>query len=107
MKGATAEILVRISRPPRTIIMRKMGSNQNFFRSRIKDQSSTRVDTVLFQLRCSLFSGPLPLDMRCPRRRGSTRRLYAHLRQSFFALPSGRVVVVPPFPFVGPQQSWE
>src|SRR5580693_9018482 len=43
MKGATAEILVRISRPPSTIIMTKMGSSQNFFLARIKYQSSIKV----------------------------------------------------------------
>src|SRR5579863_7085813 len=51
MNGATAEILVRISRPPRTIIIRRMGSSQNFFRSRMKDQSSINVDMA-----SSLFS---------------------------------------------------
>ena len=50
MKGATAEILVRIIRPPRTSIISKMGSSQNFFRSRIKDQSSIKVDTALVPL---------------------------------------------------------
>src|ERR1700755_774496 len=40
MKGATAEPLVRITRPPNTTIITRIGSSQNFLRTRMKRQSS-------------------------------------------------------------------
>src|SRR3954466_2855427 len=42
MKGATAEPLVRITRPPNTTIITRIGSSQNFLRARMKRQSSAR-----------------------------------------------------------------
>src|ERR1700722_19706389 len=45
MNGAMAEVLARINKPPSRAIITKMGSIQNFFRARIKDQSSPKIDT--------------------------------------------------------------
>src|SRR3954462_11132112 len=42
MKGATAEPLVRITRPPNTTIITRIGNSQNFLRTRMKRQSSAR-----------------------------------------------------------------
>src|SRR6185437_16174769 len=41
MNGAIAEPLVSTIRPPKTTIMIRIGSSQNFLRSRMKAQSST------------------------------------------------------------------
>src|SRR6201999_1804619 len=42
MNGANTVPLVRITRPPNTTIMTRIGSSQNFLRTRIKRQSSAR-----------------------------------------------------------------
>src|SRR5438309_178962 len=42
MNGATAEPLVRMIKPPNTTIITRMGSSQNFLRTRMKRQSSAR-----------------------------------------------------------------
>src|SRR6188768_2691224 len=42
MNGAIAEPLVSTTRPPNTTIMIRIGSSQNFFRTRMKRQSSDR-----------------------------------------------------------------
>src|SRR5436305_1170700 len=58
MKGATAEPLVSMTKPPTAIIITKIGKSQNFFRMRMKRQSSARKsnsipsELVLHRLRC-------------------------------------------------------
>jgi hypothetical protein len=44
MKGAIAELLARISKAPSRNTMTKIGNIQNFFRARMKDHSSTKID---------------------------------------------------------------
>src|ERR1044071_225754 len=65
MNGAIAEPLVSTIRPPKITIMIMIGSSQNFLRSRMKAQSSTRIDPI------SLSRSELVFDRlrRRPRRR--------------------------------------
>ena len=42
MKGATAEPLVRTMSPPKAAMTKKIGSSQNFFRTRMKAQNSRK-----------------------------------------------------------------
>src|SRR5262245_65774254 len=46
MNGAMAEPLVSTIRPPKITIMIRLGSSQNFFRSFMKAQSSTRMEPI-------------------------------------------------------------
>ena len=47
MKGAIAELLARINKAPSRKTMMKIGNIQNFFRARMKDHNSTRIDKEL------------------------------------------------------------
>src|SRR5690242_17735011 len=47
MKGATAEPFVKITSPPKRSITNTSGISQNFFRTRINSQNSTKKDTAL------------------------------------------------------------
>src|SRR5476651_2765948 len=49
MNGAMAEPLVSTIRPPKITIMMKIGSSQNFLRSRMNAQSSTMMEPMVFK----------------------------------------------------------
>ena len=46
MKGATAEIWLKITKPPNSSITSTMGSSQNFLRWRSKAQITPRKDNL-------------------------------------------------------------
>lgn len=46
MKGATADPCEKTIRPPKRTIIMSMGRSQNFFRTRIKSQSSEKKDII-------------------------------------------------------------
>ena len=51
MNGAIAEPLVSTIRPPKITIMIMIGSSQNFLRSRMNAQSSTRIEPIVSRSR--------------------------------------------------------
>src|SRR5262245_6504804 len=82
MNGAIAEPLVSTTRPPKTTIMIRIGSSQNFLRTRMKRQSSP-TNSIIFSLE---------LVLHCIRR-GPGRRAHDPVARSIRLAPEPQQIL--------------